>query len=303
MYYGAERIHETMIEYTSLTAAITAIYGSEHSISERTPVFGGDINNAYALTLDDGTMLFMKTNTPSSIGNFLSEAEGLEAIRCTNAIGVPKVLAVGREKGFSFLLLEYISGGHRIDNYWEVFASELNAMHRAPIERLDEKEYYGFLHDNWIGASHQTNTPHDSWIEFFRDCRLKVQFDKAKQYFSSKDQRRIDYLLSHLDNYLVEPERPSLVHGDLWSGNMITGNDGKGWLIDPAVYYGHPEVDIAMTELFGGFPKRFYDAYGIEQGYEDRRDLYNLYQLLNHLNMFGGGYLGSVKRVLEKYSG
>ena len=293
-----------MTEYNSLTTAITAVYGSEHSITKRIPVSGGDINDAYALTLDDGTVLFMKKNTSSSIGNFLSEAEGLEAIRRTNTIGVPKVLAVGREKGFSFLLLEYISGGYRIDNYWEMFASELTAMHRAPVIRLDGKEYYGFPHDNWIGASRQINTPHDSWIGFFRDCRLKVQFDRAKQYFSSGDQQRIEYLLSHLDNYLIEPKKPSLVHGDLWSGNMITGDNGKGWLIDPAVYYGHPEVDIAMTELFGGFPKRFYDAYrGIEPGYEDRRDLYNLYQLLNHLNMFGGGYLGSVKRILEKYSG
>ena len=293
-----------MTEYNSLTTAITAVYGSEHSITKRIPVSGGDINVAYALSLDDGTVLFMKKNTSSSIGNFLSEAEGLEAIRRTSTIGVPKVLAVGREKGFSFLLQEYISGGYRIDNYWEMFASELTAMHRAPVIRLDGKEYYGFPHDNWIGASRQINTPHDSWIGFFRDCRLKVQFDRAKQYFSSEDQQRIDYLLSHLDNYLIEPKRPSLVHGDLWSGNMITGNNGKGWLIDPAVYYGHPEVDIAMTELFGGFPKRFYDAYrGLEPEYGDRRDLYNLYQLLNHLNMFGSGYLGSVKRILEKYSG
>ena len=113
--------------------------------------------------------------------------------------------------------------------------------------------------------------------------------------------------MAHLDRFLEEPERPSLVHGDLWSGNMITGNDGKGWLIDPAVYYGHPEVDIAMTELFGGFPRAFYEAYEdtgmLQPGYGDRRDLYNLYQLLNHLNMFGRGYLPEVRRILKRYAG
>ena len=111
--------------------------------------------------------------------------------------------------------------------------------------------------------------------------------------------------MANLDRYLVEPEKPSLVHGDLWPGNMITGDDGKGWLIDPAVYYGHPEVDIAMTELFGGFPRAFYEAYKeagrLQPGYEDRKDLYNLYQLLNHLNMFGRGYLPEVRWILAKY--
>ena len=113
--------------------------------------------------------------------------------------------------------------------------------------------------------------------------------------------------MSHLDLYLPEPGRPSLIHGDLWAGNQITGNDGKVWLIDPAVYYGHPEADLAMTELFGGFSERFYRAYreitGLDPGYPDRRDLYNLYHLLNHLNLFGSGYLGSVQRILDRYAG
>ena len=165
---------------------------------------------------------------------------------------------------------------------------------------------FGFAHENRIGATRQINTPHDTWISFYRDCRLKPQFDMASGYLSAPDRQKADWLLSHLDRYLTEPERPSLIHGDLWAGNMITGNDGKGWLIDPAVYWGHPEADIAMTELFGGFPRQFYDAYRsagcLEAGYADRRDLYNLYHLLNHLNMFGSGYLGSVRRILNRYA-
>ena len=111
--------------------------------------------------------------------------------------------------------------------------------------------------------------------------------------------------MANLDRYLVEPEKPSLVHGDLWSGNFITGSDGQAWLIDPAVYVGHAEADLAMTELFGGFHPRFYAAYRevnpLQPGYEQRRDLYNLYHLLNHLNLFGRGYLSSVLRILSRY--
>ena len=314
--------------YPSLAEAVKAIFGENRHVAKKTPISGGDINDAYALTLDDGTILFMKSNTVSSLANFRAEAAGLEAIRATGAIGVPAVLGMGTDKGFSFLLLEYIRGGSRIRNYWEMFAAQLAEMHRADVpsganapnranvpSRADvsnianapesEGKEYGFSEDNWIGARKQLNTLHSEWIPFFRDCRLAPQLQSARSYFSGEDLNRAEYILANLDRYLVEPEKPSLVHGDLWSGNMITGDDGKGWLIDPAVYYGHPEVDIAMTELFGGFPRAFYEAYKeagrLQPGYEDRKDLYNLYQLLNHLNMFGRGYLPEVRWILAKY--
>ena len=144
----------------------------------------------------------------------------------------------------------------------------------------------------------------DSWIGFFRDCRLAPQFQDADRYFDREDRKKILRLLDHLDEILVEPQKPSLLHGDLWAGNVITGNDGRAWLIDPAVSVGHAEADIAMTELFGGFPSVFYDAYKaaapMQPGYERRRDVYNLYHLLNHLNMFGRTYLPEVKYVMER---
>lgn len=289
------------MKYTSLDQAIREIFGSGRTVDKKRSVPGGDINRASALTLDDGTVIFMKSNAPGFLDNYEAEVEGLEAIRKTGAIGVPAVLGLGRETGFSFLLLEYISGGKEIPDYWEIFAEELAAMHRK-----GRGEVYGFDRDNWIGAGKQINSTRHSWIDFFRDCRLKPQLALADRYLSPEDRKRADYLLAHLDSYLCEPEAPALIHGDLWAGNMITGNDGKGWLIDPAVYYGHPEADLAMTELFGGFSGRFYAAYRevshLEAGYEDRRDIYNLYHLLNHLNLFGGGYLGSVLAVLRRYS-
>ena len=290
--------------FTSVSEAVRNIFGESRHVVKRNYVAGGDINEAYALTLDDGTILFMKSNALISLENFLAEAAGLEEIRATGAIGGPDVLGAGTDADFSFLLLAYIRGGSRISHYWETFAEELAAMHRAGPSGFGK---YGFEEDNWIGARKQVNTPYDKWVPFFRDCRLAPQIRSAENYLLAEDMRRAGYLLDHLDRFLVEPERPSLVHGDLWSGNMITGDDGKGWLIDPAVYCGHPEVDIAMTELFGGFPQAFYDAYRdtgmLQPGYGDRRDLYNLYQLLNHLNMFGRGYLYDVRRILKKYAG
>ena len=288
--------------YPSVAGAVKSIFGESRQVAKKSPISGGDINDAYALTLDDGMILFMKTNAVNSLANFRAEAAGLEEIRKTGAIGVPKVLGLGTDQGFSFLLLEYIRGSGRIRNYWETFAGQLADMHRADVS---EGREYGFSEDNWIGARKQINTPHSEWIPFFRDCRLAPQLQAARKYFSGEDLDRAESILANLDRFLVEPEKPSLVHGDLWSGNMITGDDGKGWLIDPAVYYGHPEVDIAMTELFGGFPRSFYEAYKeagmMQPGYEDRRDLYNLYQLLNHLNMFGRGYLSEVRWILKKY--
>ena len=176
-------------------------------------------------------------------------------------------------------------------------------MHRAETTQWTPSGRYGFTDDNYIGAGKQVNAVRDGWIPFFRECRLEVQFHRAIHYFSSSDRKAMQSLLDHLDDYLEEPDRPSLLHGDLWGGNFVTGPDGQAWLIDPAVYVGHAEADLAMTELFGGFSPAFYDAYrevaGPMPGYADRRDIYNLYHLLNHLNLFGGGYYSSVMRIVR----
>ena len=177
-------------------------------------------------------------------------------------------------------------------------------MHSADTSSFTEGRF-GFLHDNYIGSGVQINEPKDTWIEFFAECRLRPQFERASAYFDTDEMMRINELLCHLDRYLVEPGSPSLLHGDLWGGNHMADETGEIMLIDPAVYVGHAEADIAMTELFGGYRREFYAAYDearpMEPGYEDRRDLYNLYHLLNHLNLFGAGYLGSVRSILKKY--
>ena len=290
-------------QFSSLRDALRGMFNADLKTTNR--ISGGDINEAYELLLTTGDRVFMKSNMKSNASFFTAEAEGLAAIARTGTIGTPRVLGCGTDNDRTFLLLEFITGKNRVSDYWENFGRQLAKMHT-----VDTKEYvtggaYGFNSDNYIGYSKQINTPHNDWIGFFRDCRLDPQFRAAEKYFDASERKRINRLLEQLDTLLIEPEHPSLLHGDLWSGNFMIGDDGNAWLIDPAVYVGHAEADIAMTELFGGFNEIFYDAYReaapMQNGYEDRRDLYNLYQLLNHLNMFGGSYLSSVNRIVKRY--
>ena len=203
----------------------------------------------------------------------------------------------------SFLMMEYMKAAAKIDGYWEVFGRELALLHRVGCSHLAKR--FGFPEDNYIGATPQKNAPMMNWVDFFRERRLLPQIKMAEHYFDANTRGLFTKLSDHLDNYLSEPERPSLIHGDLWSGNASTGPDGKAWIYDPAAYVGHHEAELAMTELFGKNPDEFYRAYNevypIDSGYKDRRDLYNLYHLLNHLNLFGGSYLGSVKGILGRY--
>lgn len=284
----------------TLSEALQAAFDSD--LLRASPVSGGDINDAFCLTLKDGIRVFMKANRRASPDFFRAEAEGLTAIRAAGAIPVPAVTGTGTDGKYgSFLLLEWIESAPQKRDFWEDFGHRLARMHRDPAVGR-----FGWTHDNYIGARPQINARRDSWVAFFRDCRLAPQFRDAARWFEASDRKRIARLLDHLDDSLIEPEQPALLHGDLWGGNFITGSDGGAWLIDPAVYIGHAEADLAMTELFGGFHRRFYDAYRevspLQPDYARRRELYNLYHLLNHLNLFGGGYLGSVRRILEHYT-
>lgn len=301
---------KSLQHFDSLKDALEPFFGENVEIIKKERIFGGDINEAWSLKLNNAETVFMKTNTKENFPFFLAEAAGLSAIAKTGAIGTPRLLGCGIDEGdggYSFLLLEFMDRGRSKGDYWETFAVELAAMHRAEAVSFVPGGIYGFAKDNYIGAGEQINTAYGSFLDFFRECRLKPQFYRAARYFDEGDVKRINRLLGRLGDFLVEPEHPSLLHGDLWSGNVMRGNDGKAWLIDPAVYVGHAEADIAMTELFGGFPAFFYSAYKeaapMQPGYEERRDLYNLYHLLNHLNLFGRSYLAPVKRILTKYAG
>ena len=297
---------------SSLGDALARTFGPGARVADRRSVSGGDINRAARLTVDDGTgktvPVFVKENSASLLSMFEAEAAGLAALRATGAIDVPEVLACGTEGASSFLLLEWVDRSAPLPGFWEDFGQRLAQMHSADTGSLfGSTQQFGFPGDNFIGSTPQINEPRDSWVAFFRDCRLAPQFRMAFDagLLDPSVRQDADRLLGRLDKLLVEPDAPSLLHGDLWGGNYMVGPDGKAMLIDPAAYVGHREADLAMTELFGGFAPAFYEAYRVaaplQPGYEERRDLYNLYHLLNHLNLFGFSYAPSVLRTLRKY--
>jgi len=225
---------------------------------------------------------------------YAAEAEGLRALRAAG-VRAPEPFAHGIRGGKAFIELERLELGARAD--WPAMGRMLAALHRNTADRQGENAgRFGWASDNWIGLSPQKNGWSDDWIAFYRDCRLIPQLEPAGLVEES------EFLLKNLSSFFVNHQPlPSLLHGDLWSGNA--GFTAAGPVIfDPAAYYGDREADLAMTELFGGFPTAFYasynEAFPLPRGYEVRKNLYNLYHLLNHLNLFGGGYLGQVKATL-----
>ena len=225
---------------------------------------------------------FRKEGAPDRADAFAAEADGLEALR--PHIRVPQVLDRGVRDGKAYIALEFLHLQSSGD--WAALGRMLAKLHRQTGPR------FGWHRDNYIGLAPQTNGWRDDWSAFFGECRLRPQLMQAGLDV------RLEKILGLLQDHKPEP---SLLHGDLWSGNA--GFTAEGPVVyDPAVYYGDRETDLAMTELFGGFPGEFYRAYNEElplpAGYEKRKHLYNLYHLLNHLNLFGGGYLAQVKSTL-----
>ena len=291
----------------SISKHIQKLFGESVRILKLTPVSGGDINAAFRLKLSDGRDVFLKTNRTALAGMFSAEAEGLAALGASGVIPSARVLGYGKDpdRDCSYLLLEYITEGTPSKTFWDDFGRDLAMLHQQETAAFVPGGRYGFVRDNYIGRTPQSNTAYDTFISFFRRERLLPQFRMAERWFDQTAITRIDRLLERLDEILIEPDAPSLLHGDLWSGNFLVGEDGRAVLIDPAVYVGCAEADLAMTELFGGFSERFYagykEAFPLAYGYDDRRDLYNLYHLLNHLNLFGSGYLPSVENILRRY--
>ena len=252
-------------------------------VSDVQPVRGGCIHRCYRATRN-GRSVFLKVNEARFVDAFGAEADGLAALRgagCT----APEPLAHGVADGESYLLMEFLELRPQGDH--AALGGMLAGMHRV------HGDAFGWTRDNYIGATPQKNGRSASWSRFWREQRLGPQVALAQRNGHAVE---IGDVCDLLDGH---HPAPSLLHGDLWAGNAAFLADGRPVLFDPAVYYGDPEADLAMTELFGGFPPEFYSAYGsLPAGYEKRKHLYNLYHLLNHLNLFGGGYLGQVETTL-----
>lgn len=278
---------------------------SDSKVMSTEPVSGGCINSAICCNLNNGKRYFVKHNNDLP-GLFRLEADGLEAIRATAAFKIPDLIGVGETKsGTQFLVLEFIPAAPKSNDFFETFGRQLAEMHQAN----DQQTRFGFSSDNFIGSTPQKNTWHQNWAEFFAVERLGFQLKLANLngLANSELNERCDKLILQLDRFIgPASEPPALLHGDLWSGNYLVSPDGNPVLIDPAVYYGARESEFGMIKLFGGFNSRFYhaynEAYPLTEGWEQRTEIYQLYHLLNHLNLFGTSYLPQCLQILRKLS-
>lgn len=266
--------------------------------SAPTPVSGGDISAAWKLAAETGDV-FVKTGPLSSREMFSAEVEGLSEIARTGTIRVPEIVASGQSETGVFLALEWLDTEPASAAIERRLGEQLAQMHRAGGER------FGWHRDNTIGLTPQHNAWRDDWTEFFRDNRLAFQLQLAAENgFTGKLQTRGTHLIKRLPIYFDDAQpQASLLHGDLWGGNWAC-SDGDAVIFDPAVYYGDRETDIALTRLFGGFSAAFYAAYEscwpLRDGHRERLHLYQLYHVLNHLNLFGSSYLGRAISLMDE---
>lgn len=261
---------------------------------------GGGCINESGICVTPAGSVFLKWNDRKKYpGMFDAEAKGLSLLRKGTALHVPEVLLCGETGSFQFLLLETIREGRRSNTYWETFGRGLAMLHRNTMDT------FGLDHDNYIGSLPQTNAASPSWSEFFEQRLrklLKMALDTGRVEITMT--KKFESLFLKL-NTLLPKEVPSLLHGDLWGGNIMTNDVGQPVLIDPAVYFGHREADLAMTQLFGGFDERFMrsyeDVFPLSPGFEMRRDIFNLYPLLVHVNLFGGSYGRQVLSIVNRF--
>ncbi|WP_428609963.1 fructosamine kinase family protein [Sedimenticola sp.] len=270
----------------SLAHIVKQITGRATTQYATSPLGGGCINQALKLTIGEQAY-FVKLNQADSFAMFDNEVDGLQALNAAHALRIPQVVCYGQFKSSAYLVLEFIPLTHHGDP--QRAGRQLAALHRTTHDR------HGWRRPNTLGATPQPNDWNGSWVDFWHDQRLGFQLQLAAAHgHRGPLQTRGDRLLARLPDLLNHQPAPSLLHGDLWSGNFAYDDQGHPVIYDPAVYFGDRETDLAMTELFGGFPNGFYDAYNeawpLDAGYKTRKQLYNLYHILNHLNLFGGGY-------------
>lgn len=264
------------------------------------PASGGCINNGGTVLFESGRV-FIKYNDAAKFPDmFAKEAQGLQLLQKANTIRIPSVIAHYVGKHYTILILEAIQSGPPKPDFWKSLAEGLAGIHRQ------QQSTFGLDHDNYMGSLKQSNQAHSNGIEFFINCRLQPQLDLASRSgkIGVNELKKFDHFFNKLSEYLIM-DTASLIHGDLWSGNFMIDAQGDPVLIDPAVAYFHREADLAMTQLFGGFDSSFYryyqEIYPLERGYNDRFDIYNLYPLLIHVNLFGGGYLNQTMHLLNRF--
>jgi fructosamine-3-kinase len=284
----------------SLKAFFLQETGKEMNIKGITSVSGGSINQAARLECEQG-IFFIKWNHKDKYPKmFEREADGMKLLASKNIVRIPHVIFQDDLTENSFLLLEWIEKGNQREDYFREFGRQLSELHRSSFEK------FGFSESNYIGTLKQRNNWEENWGEFFWGQRIEPMLQMARNsgIADRGDVQSFDNLYYKLDS-LIPFEKPSLIHGDLWSGNLIIDENGNPCMIDPAVYFGNREMDIAMSQLFRGFDKDFYESYNqnfrLESDWEERVDLWNLYPLLVHVNLFGESYMHEVRRNVRRF--
>lgn len=280
-----------------LLPALTQAIGAP--IQAARPVGGGCIHHGCQLDTARGPF-FLKYNAAGQAANFAAEARGLALLATAGALPVPQVLDRGVVPGYAWLLMEYVPTGRPGPAYWSQLGEGLARLHGHT------QAAFGLDHDNYIGALPQANTPETDWVRFFSQHRIAPMLRQAVEggYLGQAEVRAWERLQAQL-TAIFPSEPPALLHGDLWGGNLLCHASGQPVLIDPAVYYGHREMELAFMTLFDRQPPAFYAAYEairpLAPGFRDRIDLYNLYPLLVHVNLFGSSYAGSVRQILRPF--
>ena len=282
--------------WTQIARAITQATGTEFAIADTRSVSGGCINQGYKIN-SDHTEYFVKLNDVSQVEMFAAEALGLKQMHATGTITVPQPICWGTAENSSYIVLQWLDLGRGNNSSWTEMGRQLAAMHRE-----GKKDRFGWSCNNTIGSTPQLNTWMDNWADFFAEQRIGYQLKLAQRRGGNFSD--LNKVVDAVRNKLADRQpQASLLHGDLWSGNAAITTDGAPVILDPATYYGDREADLAMTELFGGFPSAFYNGYNqawqLDSGYRQRKNIYNLYHVLNHFNLFGGGYANQARRTID----
>ncbi len=286
---------------STLQPFLSNALGLPVSITSKIPLSGGDINQVSKIKTNEGNFCIKQNDRNQFPKMFEKEALGLKELSQKSSFRIPEVIGHFEDDNQQYLILEFLESGHQSANFWSDFGAKLAALHQNVSDSFSWKS------DNYIGSLPQKNDERNDWARFYAEMRilpqLKMAFDNSRM--NSTDIRAGEKLCLQFDT-LFPKEAPALVHGDLWSGNYMTDASGNPVLIDPAVYYGHREMDLGMMHLFGGFSQDLFDTYHahfpLENNWRERIPLTQLYPLLVHVNLFGGSYVQSVRSIFQKYS-
>ncbi len=290
-----------MNRWTSISQKIEQATGKSFSVQQQQSLAGGSINSAFKLSGSESganKTYFVKTNQPGSSAMFVAEAKALAIMASTNTIKIPKPVCVGDDGTQSYIVMEYLDMSGSLNQ--TLLGEQLAAMHRVTADR------FGWEIDNTIGATHQPNAWQQNWVDFWREQRLGYQLElAAKNGYGGELQTLGEKLLVEMPVLFSGRDiKPSMLHGDLWGGNVAGLKQGSPVIFDPAFYYGDREADLAMTYVFGGFTADFYasyeNAFPLDEGFKVRKTFYNIYHIINHLNLFAGGYHAQAIHMLKQ---